>query len=164
MNNCNNLFFKAGNLNLTNFDFLKRFGTLYDLLIDLRNEKISTLTVAKEQIEMINKIEEIKDFILLQGKGIINKNTQSIKKAETKTKTKKTKMKRQKSDEENQKGQGLKILTPDQILSRLTIFLAQLKARNNSEKLRNAIRQLLSSLYRSKKLTKSVYKYLVSII
>ena len=54
----------------------------------------------------------------------------------------------------NQPGHGLKILTPSQMLSRLPISLAQLKARNNSEKLKNEIRQLLYSLYRSKKLTK----------
>ena len=58
----------------------------------------------------------------------------------------------------NQSGQGLKILTPNQMLSRLTISLAQLKAGNNSEKLKNKIRQLLYSLYRSKKLTKQIYK------
>ena len=53
---------------------------------------------------------------------------------------------------ENQLGLGLKILTPNQMLSRLPISLAQLKAGNNSEKLKNEIRQLLYSLYRSKKL------------
>ena len=53
-----------------------------------------------------------------------------------------------------QQGLGLKILTPNQMLSRLPITLAQLKAGNNSEKLKNEIRQLLYSLYRSKKLTK----------
>ena len=47
-----------------------------------------------------------------------------------------------------QKGKGLKILTPNQMLSRLPISLAQLKAGNNSEKLKNEIRQLLHSLYR----------------
>ena len=51
---------------------------------------------------------------------------------------------------QNQEGQGLKILTPDQMLSRLPITLAQLKAGNNSEKLKNEMRQLLYSLYRSK--------------
>ena len=61
-------------------------------------------------------------------------------------------------------GLGLKILTPNQMLSRLTISLAQLKAGNNSEKLKNEIRQLLYSLYRSKKLTKQLYKSLVDII
>ena len=64
----------------------------------------------------------------------------------------------------NQSGEGLKILTPKQMLSRLPIILAQLKAGNNSEKLKNEIRQLLYSLYRSKKLTKQLYKNLVDII
>ena len=64
----------------------------------------------------------------------------------------------------HQSRQGLKILTPNQMLSRLPISLAQLKAGNNSEKLKNEIRQLLYSLYRSKKLTKQLYKSLTDII
>ena len=63
-----------------------------------------------------------------------------------------------------QQGQGLKILTPNQMLSRLPISLAQLKVGNNSEKLKNKIRQLLYSLYRLKKLTKQLYKSLVDTI
>ena len=55
-----------------------------------------------------------------------------------------------KFNKQNQEGKCLKILTPSQMLSRLPITLAQLKARNNSEKLKNEIRQLLYSLYRSK--------------
>ena len=51
----------------------------------------------------------------------------------------------------NQSAKGLKILTPEQMLSRLPISLAQLEAGNNSEKLKNEIRQLLHSLHRSKK-------------
>ena len=54
----------------------------------------------------------------------------------------------------NQQGKGLKILTPNQMLSRSPISSAQLKTWNNSEKLKNEIRQILYSLYRSKKLTK----------
>ena len=65
---------------------------------------------------------------------------------------------------QKQLGLGLKTLTPNQMLSRLPITLAQLKAGNNSEKLKNEIRQLLYSLYRSKKLTKQLYKSLVDII
>ena len=64
----------------------------------------------------------------------------------------------------NQQKKGLEILTPNQMLSRLPISLAQLNAGNNSEKLKNEIRQLLYSLYRSKKLTKQLYKSLVDII
>ena len=50
------------------------------------------------------------------------------------------------------------------MLSKLPVALAQLKTGNNSEKLKNEIRQLLYSLYRSKKLTKNVYKNLVNIL
>ena len=62
------------------------------------------------------------------------------------------------------KEQGLKILTPDQMLSRLPISLAQLKAGNNSNKLKDEIRQLLYYLYRSKEIAKQWYKSLIDII
>ena len=67
-------------------------------------------------------------------------------------------------NQQKQEGKGLKISTPNQMLTRLPISLAQLKAGNNSEKLKNEIRQLLYSLYRSKKLTKQIYKSLIDII
>ena len=67
-------------------------------------------------------------------------------------------------NEQNQRGKGLKILTPNQMLSRLPISLAELKAGNNSEKLKHEIRQLLYSLYRSKNLTKQIYKIFVDIL
>ena len=63
-----------------------------------------------------------------------------------------------------QQGQDIKILTPNQMLSRLPITLAQLKAGNNSEKLKNEIRQLLYSLYCSKNMTKQVYNNLIKHI
>ena len=62
----------------------------------------------------------------------------------------------------NQERQELKILTPDQMLSRLSVNIAQLKAVNYLQELKNEIKQLLYSLYRSKKLTKRIYKQLVS--
>ena len=65
---------------------------------------------------------------------------------------------------EQQEGKGLKFLTPKQMLKRLPITLAQLNAGNNSQKLKNEIRQLLYSLYRSKKLTRQLYKSLIDII
>ena len=52
------------------------------------------------------------------------------------------------------KGKGLKILTPKQMLQRLPIVLAQVKAGNNSEILLNEIRQIVYSLYESKQITK----------
>ena len=64
----------------------------------------------------------------------------------------------------NKKGQGIKILTRNQMLSGLPISLAQLKARNSSEKLKIVIRQLFYSLYRSKRIAKILYKILNDII
>ena len=65
---------------------------------------------------------------------------------------------------ESSSGKGLKILTPQQMLAHLPISLAQLQAGNNSQKLENEIRQLLYSLYRSKKINKLIYKRLIAII
>ena len=61
-------------------------------------------------------------------------------------------------------GTGLKILTPNQMLKRLPIALAQVKAGNNSEGLLNKIRQIVYSLYRSKGITKKVYNSIINSI
>ena len=65
---------------------------------------------------------------------------------------------------EEQDGKGLKILTPNQMLKRLPIALAQIKAGNNSDSLLNEIRQIVYSLYRSKEITKKVYNNIISSI
>ena len=67
-------------------------------------------------------------------------------------------------NKQNQQGKGLTTSTPTQMLSRLPITLAQLKAGNYSEKLKNEIRQILYSLYRSKNMTKQVYNNLINYI
>ena len=67
-----------------------------------------------------------------------------------------------KFNKQTKEGKGLKILTPNQMLTRLPITLAQLKAGYNSEKLKNEIRELLYSLYRSKNMTKRVYNNLIN--
>ena len=64
----------------------------------------------------------------------------------------------------NAKGAGLKILTKKQMLNRLPILLAQIQTGNNSIKLKNEMRQILYSLYRSKVLTKTVYNNLIKSI
>ena len=58
----------------------------------------------------------------------------------------------------------LKILTPNQMLKRLPIALAQVKAGNNSESLLNEIKQIVYSLYRSKEITKKVYNNIINSI
>ena len=71
---------------------------------------------------------------------------------------------KRKALKKNIPGSGLKILTPQQMLARLPILLAQIKAGNNSRELKNEIRQLHYSLYRSKQRSKTVYKNLIATI
>ena len=63
-----------------------------------------------------------------------------------------------KAKQNETEGKGLKILTPKQMLQRLPIALAQVKAGNNSE---NEIRQIIYSLYQPKEITKKVYNNLI---
>ena len=63
-----------------------------------------------------------------------------------------------------QEGEALKILTPNQMLKRLPIALAQIKTGNNSESLLNEIRQIAYSLYRSKEITKKVHNNIIKSI
>ena len=101
-----------------------------------------------ENIELVNVIKS----------GLINSKEEIEKMPEEETKIEKPNEIENiveeilKFNRKKQTGGGLKILTPNQMLNRLPITLAQLKAGNNSEKLKNEIRQLLYSLYRSKKL------------
>ena len=116
--------------------------------------------------------------------NLSQKNRIEVEKSEQKfdeSISERVKLRRQKSDELNKmvtgkadneqldttdmsdlESEGLKILTPQQMLSRLTISLDQLKAENNSEKLKNEIRQLLYSLYRFLKLSKTIYNNLIN--
>ena len=66
------------------------------------------------------------------------------------------------SKESQQEGEGRKILTPNEMLKRLPIALAQVKAGNNSDSLLNEIRQIVYSLYRSKEITKKVYNNIIN--
>ena len=66
--------------------------------------------------------------------------------------------------EKRQKGHGLKIMTPSQLITRLPILLAQKQAGNNIQELNNEIRQIIYSFYRSKNLSKTVYNHLINSI
>ena len=61
-----------------------------------------------------------------------------------------------------QEGTKLKILTPNQMIKRLPIALAEIKAGNNSKTLLNEIRQIARSLYRSKEIFKQVYNNIIN--
>ena len=68
------------------------------------------------------------------------------------------------SKQNETEGKRLKILTPKQMLQRLPIALAKVKAGNNSESLLNEIRQIVYSLYQSKQITKKVYNNIIKSI
>ena len=65
---------------------------------------------------------------------------------------------------QSNKGTGLKILTPKQMLQRLPIALAQKKAGNNSESLLNEMRLFIYSLYQSKRIIKKIYNNIIKSI
>ena len=127
------------------FDAIKNFQIKFseaknkdEFLNKLNNIKIGKKTI--KQKETINNLEKFyksreviiffKDYI-----EILSDANYDAKQNETKRK-------------------GLKILTPKQMLQRLPIALAQVKAGNNSERLLNEVRQIVYSLYLSKQITK----------
>ena len=65
---------------------------------------------------------------------------------------------------ESKQGSGFKILTPKQMLQRLPIALAQIKAGNNSQSLLIEINQIVYSLYQPKEITKKVYNNIIKSI
>ena len=68
------------------------------------------------------------------------------------------------SKHDETKGTGIKMLTPKQMIQRLPIALAQVKAGNNSESLLHEIRQIVYSLYQLKQITKKVYNNIIESI
>ena len=64
-------------------------------------------------------------------------------------------------EEEVKEGKELKILTPNKLLTRLPILLAQVKAGDNSRKLKNDVRQIVYLLYQYNKITKKVQNNLI---
>ena len=63
--------------------------------------------------------------------------------------------------EEVEEGDGLKILTPNKLLIRFPVLLDQIKAGNNSYKVKNEIREILYLLYQHNKITKIIYNNLI---
>ena len=120
-----------------------------ELLNKLGNIKIGKKT--PEQKEVINNLEKFylsrDEFIIFfrdYGKMVLDANY--------------------KSKENETKGKGLQTLTPKQLLQRLPIALAQVKAGNNSGGLLNEIRQIVYSLYQCKQITKKIYNNIIKSI
>ena len=154
-----------------------KFEKIVGDTVKLKNQK-DNLSETPEQKEFIKYIEDksktidynlFKEYFILKYLVLWQKNYLRQKKKENNELVKlirvrwsnlKDETEKMSEDEKEtekphnqiQQGLGLKILTPKQMLSRLSTTLAELKAGNNSEKLRDEIRQLLYSLYRSKKI------------
>ena len=68
------------------------------------------------------------------------------------------------NEEEVKEGKGLQKLTPLKLLTRIPILLAQIKAGNNSYKLKNETRQILYLLYQHNKISKKLYNNLIKSV
>ena len=146
------------------FDFIKlKINTNKDLATMINKD---TLNDANKLINKIAEQKISKNNAIKKYNDLVNKAEQIAKLRSTEPRQKMLKLLNYLGEIFNgsTKGKGLKILTPDQMFNRLLISLAQLKVGNNSEKLKNEIRQLLYSLYRSNKLTEQLYKSLIDTI
>ena len=146
-----------------NFKTIRAFGN------EIRNNVLSFDTANIEQANLLSHINDFKkntkprDLILKELKeDVLNSVHGLVKGREMVFKAFESRI-FQKS-EESQEGEALKILKPNQMLKRLPIALAQVKAGNNSESLLNEIRQIVYSLYRSKEITKKVYNNIINSI
>ena len=107
---------------------------------------------SKKSKEQRNTLYNIEMLYKARNEAIKFYGNYSLKMSEAKTKSKQN---------NTTKETRLKILTPKQMLQRLPIALAQVKAGNNSENVLNEIRQIVYSLYQSKEITKKVYNNLM---
>ena len=65
---------------------------------------------------------------------------------------------------ETKHGTGLKILTPKQMIQKLPIAFAQVKADDNLERLLNEIKQIVYFLYQLKEITEKVCNSIIKLI
>ena len=143
---------------IINEELLKKYFGFQDL-ISIQKELYKTKNAGKSN-KLVNVIKSgLKDF-----KKDIEQMGDDVKEIEKPNEIVDNVEKILEYNRQNQEGKGLKILTPNQMLSRLPITLAQTKSANNLEKLKNEIRQLLYSLHRSRKLTKTLYNNLINTI
>ena len=145
-----------------NYKTIRAFGN------EIRNNIISLDTANTEQVNLLSYIS---DFMKTKPRDpekrklksdVLNSVTELVKGREkvlTAFKSGIFQVSKESQDGRGaNEGERIKILTPNQMLKRLPIALAQVKAGNNSESLLNEIRQIAYSLYRSKEITKKVYK------
>ena len=170
----------------TYIDFLDKFLKYYrdkniNISYDKNKNKFSTGEITKSLDRLHNKLINFSEFNEEYNKFMVNvvkfEYCKSEKEPGSVSPNQKNMIRYAKSlkdivdlynlksgSDTSKKGEGLKILNNKQMLNRLPILLAQIQAGNNSNKLKNEIKQILYSLYRSNVLTKTVYNNLIKSI
>ena len=173
-NESNKLLHEIENSQITYEEALKRIENIHNYI----NKIINMQSLNSNQVNVLNILFMVNEIFTGESESVgvyekgnfeVSKEKSDKEKQESNEQPDTTDMPELENEEsatERRKidGKGLKILTLDQMLSRLPITLAQLKAGNNSQKLKNEIRQLLYSLYCSTKLTKTIYNHLINAI
>ena len=150
------------------YDF-RKFKTIRFFGDEIRNNIINMNFANDEQNQLLRYINthksktkphspesrKVKEDVLISAKALLKGREMVFKAFESGIFIK---------PEESRKVKGLKILTHKQMLQRLPIALAEIKADNNSESLLNEIRQIVYSLYQSKEITKKVYNNIIKSI
>ena len=153
-------------------------GSLLELFKFLRYSQNKATGGPQQALIEVNLLDLKKDIRNMSDDEIKNKNldliayfvekildtVKKINQEQQPDTTDMSELEDEKSAAERQQGQGLKILTPEQMITRLPILLAELRVGNNSNKLKSEIRQIIYSLYRSKNLSKTIYNSLISAI
>ena len=165
----NDLTYNFKDLRIPSVGFIKFKGPLH-IFESMHNGDIPLEYIEKEQIELKNDLGRIKQGESRDKSDEQKKTTDNIKNLYN-SRQEVVKMfndyARNMSKyiyDSKQEGTGLKILTPKQMLQRLPISLAQIKASNNSQILLNEIRQIVYSLYQSKEITKKAYNNILKSI
>ena len=136
------------------------------MMIYLYNKYKNTKKIKKELNEIASRNRKHKSnnqlYVIKNGKNLYDSRHKIIDLLNDNSKIRSEAI--YKSKQKRTEGKGLKILTPKEMLQRLLIALAQVKAGNNSESLLNEIRQIVYSLYQSKQITKKVYNNIIKSI
>ena len=154
--------------NISDVDF-SEYGVI-DLISKIKSGNVSLRKAVNDQYELKSKLGEIKKGNpKRKSKTTLNgiKNADQLydsKEAATNFFIEYTERVSEAKSRAKQEGTRLKILTFKQMIQRLPIALAQIKAGNNSQSLLNEIRQIVYSLYQSKEITKKVYDNIIKSI
>ena len=146
-------------------EFKEEYNKFINNVEELKNYKSkNNASFSKNQLKMKRYARDLKDIVdpyILKSDIDTSEKDSGTSEKDSDTSEKDTS---EKGIDTSNKGEGLKILSNKQMLNRLPILLAQIEAGNNSKSLKNELRQILYSLYRSKVLTKTVYNNLIKSI